>query len=78
MYYVYILQLANNENYSGYSSDLKSRIKEHESGRVKATKSYLPIKLIYYCAFRNKLLALNFEKYLKSSSGKAFRKKRLI
>lgn len=78
MYYVYILQLKDKSYYTGYSTDLKTRIKTHNEGRVKSTKKLRPIKLIFYAAFSNKKKAIEFEKYLKPSSGFAFRNKRLI
>jgi len=78
MYYVYILQLLNNSCYTGFSSNLKNRIKDHNEGKVSQTKNFRPLKLIYYCAFINKKKALDFEKYLKTNSGFAFRNKRLI
>ncbi len=77
MYYVYILLLGNRKYYSGYSENLKQRVKEHKSARVSATKTFFPIKLVFYAAFKSKLKALRFEKYLKSHSGFAFRNKRL-
>ncbi|PIU03507.1 hypothetical protein COT44_03605 [Candidatus Shapirobacteria bacterium CG08_land_8_20_14_0_20_39_18] len=78
MYYVYILQLRDKTHYVGYSSNLKQRINEHIIGNVNQTKNLLPLKLIYYSAFEQKIKALHFEKYLKSCSGYAFRNKRLI
>ncbi|PIP62546.1 hypothetical protein COW98_03495 [Candidatus Roizmanbacteria bacterium CG22_combo_CG10-13_8_21_14_all_35_9] len=78
MFYVYILRLSNNSYYVGYSSDLKERIKYHNYGLVPSTKNLLPVKLIYYSAFLSQKKAADFEKYLKSSSGFAFRNKRLI
>jgi predicted GIY-YIG superfamily endonuclease len=36
---------------------------------------YIPWKLEFYAAFPNKSMAMNFEKYLKSGSGKAFSKR---
>jgi len=42
---------------------------------VPATKPLLPVRLILYFAFSNKYTAFNFEKYLKSGSGRAFIKK---
>ncbi|MCH8748875.1 GIY-YIG nuclease family protein, partial [Patescibacteria group bacterium] len=47
-------------------------------GGVRATKNRRPFELIYYSAFDSNEKARRFEKYLKSSSGKAFRNKRLI
>ena len=78
MYYIYILQLKNKSYYIGYSSDLKLRIAEHERGNVESTKNLRPIKIIYYSAFSTQKKATDFEKYLKTSSGFAFRNKRLI
>ncbi|OGK19557.1 excinuclease ABC subunit C [Candidatus Roizmanbacteria bacterium RIFCSPHIGHO2_02_FULL_40_13b] len=78
MYYVYILKLSDDSYYIGYSTDLKSRIKTHNGGSVPSTKNFRPIKLIYYSAFLIQKKATDFEKYLKSSSGFAFRNKRLV
>ena len=78
MFYVYILQLKDKTFYIGYSANLKQRIKEHERGIVESTKNLRPSKLIFYAAFSSKMKAFNFEKYLKSGSGFAFRNKRLI
>ena len=78
MYYVYILQLKDRSYYIGYSSNLRARIKAHNQGLVSSTKNLRPIKLVYYSAFISKKKATEFEKYLKTASGFAFRNKRLI
>jgi len=78
MFYTYILQLSDETYYIGYSDNLKKRIKYHNQGLVKSTKNLRPVKLVYYSAFTTKAKATNFEKYLKSSSGFAFRNKRLV
>ncbi len=78
MYYVYILKCAEGHPYVGCTNDLKDRIKRHSSGCIPATVNRLPIKLISYTAFQNRYSAYNFEKYLKSASGRAFLRKRLI
>ena len=80
MYYVYIIQSKkyNKRFYTGFSDSLKSRLKDHNLGKSVHTKKFKPWKLIYYCVFEDKIKALNFEKYLKTSSGIAFRNKRLI
>ncbi|HBM15088.1 MAG TPA: hypothetical protein DD381_01865 [Lentisphaeria bacterium] len=51
MFYVYILELNNAQLYTGYTSDLKRRLAEHNSGNVKFTSQRLPVKLIYYEAY---------------------------
>jgi Predicted endonuclease containing a URI domain len=78
MYYVYILRLKDKSYYHGSSDKLEERIRDHRHGLVESTKNLRPFKLVYYAAFETKTLALRFEKYLKSSSGFAFRNKRLI
>ncbi|MEK7228366.1 MAG: GIY-YIG nuclease family protein, partial [Patescibacteria group bacterium] len=46
MYYVYILKLKDGSYYSGYSNELKTRVKDHQQGKVATTKNNRPIKLI--------------------------------
>lgn len=75
MWYVYILKCNDERFYIGCTDDLKDRIKRHQSGYIPATKDRLPVRLISYIAFSNKYTAFNFEKYLKSGSGRAFLKK---
>ena len=78
MYYVYILKCKDNSPYTGFSEDLKERINRHQKGYVPATKPRLPIDLVFYCAFVDKYRALDFEKYLKSGSGRAFMQRHLF
>lgn len=78
MYYVYILKLKNKEFYIGYSADLKKRITQHKQNMVFTTKNSKGDELVFYAAFKTQKLAFDFEKYLKSSSGFAFRNKRLV
>ena len=78
MYYVYILSLENKQYYIGYTTDLQKRYKRHFQSSTKTTTRIKPVKLEFYAAFSSKLKAQSFEKYLKSSSGFAFRNKRLI
>ena len=79
MHYVYILLLENNQYYIGYTTDLDDRMKRHFEGKACITTTRIrPIELVFYAAFKTKQKAKAFEKYLKSSSGFAFRNKRLI
>ena len=77
MYYVYNLKCANGTIYSGCTNNIEDRIKRHSNGRVLSTKYRLPANLICYTVFENKYIAYNFEKYLKSGSGRAFLSKHL-
>lgn len=70
MYYVYILQGINRKLYKGSTNDLKKRISDHNSGRVRSTKIGRPWKLIYYEAFVSKRLATKEELFLKTGKGR--------
>ena len=78
MFYVYILKCSDNKTYVGCTDNLDGRLKRHQSGWVPATKSRLPVELSTYLVFQDKYQAFSFEKYLKSGSGRAFLKKRLV
>jgi predicted GIY-YIG superfamily endonuclease len=78
MWYVYILNCADKSSYIGCTDNLKARILRHQKGQVPATKTSLPVKLMSYFAFVDKYTAYNFEKYLKSGSGRAFLKKHVF
>ena len=71
VFYTYVLlSLKDHNQYIGYTSDLKKRIKKHFNGESFATKSRLPFKLIFYEAFLSKDDALRREKYFKTNPGK--------
>lgn len=78
MYYVYILKLGNGTFYTGFTADLRVRVLRHNKGDVPHTRKFRPVKLVYYSAFHSKRKAIEFEMYLKTGSGIAFRNKRLI
>lgn len=75
---VYILLCNDGTYYTGCTNNLEERIIRHQKGYVDSTKNKLPINLVFYCVFTDKSKAFEFEKYLKSGSGIAFRNKHLI
>ena len=79
MHYVYLLRSESypDQTYVGYTTDLRARMLDHNSGRSVYTSKFVPWRLVTYLAFTGKPQALTFEKYLKSHSGKAFAAKRL-
>lgn len=77
MYYVYSLECKDGY-YIGCTGDLKKRLEKHQKGQVTATANRLPIKLDFYFAIKDKYRAFEFEKYLKSGSGRAFIKKHFV
>ena len=79
MWYVYIIRstISPEQEYIGASADLKQRLADHNAKKSKHTAKFAPWELLWYCAFPDKFKALEFEKYLKSHSGRAFTAKRL-
>lgn len=77
-YGVYILKCVNGKYYTGFTANIKNRIRAHNKGEVSFTKDKLPIKLVFISYFENKKKALDFERYLKSGSGTGFRNKRFL
>lgn len=70
-YYVYILHnVQKNFIYIGYSESLKARYTYHSLGKVKSTKAYRPLRLIFYEAYTSKKDAKRREKYLKTNKGR--------
>ena len=71
MYYVYaISSLERNYIYVGLTDNLERRFFEHNNGKNKTTKPYLPFKIIYTEEFETRLEARQKEKYFKSGIGK--------
>lgn len=79
MYYVYILQSEKDKTfYTGFSEKLDQRIQSHNWHMARYTSAKAPYRLVWCSCFQDKKKALDFEKYLKSSSGFAFRNKHLV
>ena len=79
MYYVYFLKSSNSKfRYTGYTSNLKSRLDEHNRGLNKSTNSYRPFELNAYIAVKTEKQAKDLEKYFKTGSGIAFARKRIL
>ena len=78
MFFTYVIQSKKDGRfYTGSTSDLRKRLNEHNTGKVRSTKSRGPFVLIYYEACLDKQDALAREKYLKSGMGKRYLKNRL-
>jgi putative endonuclease len=77
-FYTYVLKsLKDNNFYTGVTTNLKERFKEHNKGLVSSTKYRRPLQLIYYEACLDKNDAHRREKYLKTGMGKKYLKNRL-
>jgi predicted GIY-YIG superfamily endonuclease len=78
-YYVYILESANSPErfYVGFTENLQERLKQHNEGHSPHTSKSRPWRIKTALAFTDREKALDFERYLKTASGRAFAKKRL-
>jgi len=66
MFFVYILKSKlDGSFYIGFAENLRERLKKHNQGLVRSTKSIKPLELIYYEAYKSKQDALIREKRLK-------------
>ncbi len=77
-WHVYLLKCNDDTIYTGCTSNLENRMKRHNKGKVKYMKTRLPFEIVTYITFTDKYKAYQFEKYLKSGSGKAFSNKRFL
>jgi putative endonuclease len=76
MYKVYILKSKKKERYYiGHAENLDNRLKRHNKGLVRSTKSYREWEIVYTEEFNNKNDAYKRELQIKSyKSGNAFKK----
>ena len=77
--YVYILQndTETDHFYVGLTDDLRDRLGRHNAGEVPHTAKHRPWHIKTAVAFTDRTRAADFERYLKTASGRAFAKKRL-
>ena len=79
MFYVYILKSKkDNKLYIGSTNDLRRRLLEHNTGKVKSTKSRLQFELRYYESFSTEEDARKRESSLKKSGNALAQLKRRI
>ncbi|MFA6588683.1 MAG: GIY-YIG nuclease family protein [Patescibacteria group bacterium] len=78
MWFVYGLSCKDDYLYIGSTNSLKRRVFEHDAGKCLTSKNRLPCKLKFYIAVNTEKTARNLEKYLKTGSGKAILKKRIL
>ena len=70
-FYVYTLfSLKDKRFYTGFTTNLRSRLSQHARGEVKSTTNRRPLKLIHYDYFINKEDGKAREIFLKSGYGR--------
>jgi putative endonuclease len=73
-FYVYVLVSEKDDtiHYTGVTQNLETRLNDHNRGACPHSSKYRPWQLETAIAFRSEAKARNFERYLKSGSGREF------
>jgi len=76
-HYVYLLQSERfpDRHYVGLTTDLQARLAKHNQGGNPHTAAHAPWLIQTTIAFNDPARAANFERYLKSHSGRSFSKR---
>jgi putative endonuclease len=70
-HYVYVLRsLHDGKFYVGSTTDLRQRLRLHNSGLITSTRARRPFELAFYEAYRNQTDAKRREEYFKTTKGK--------
>ncbi|MFW5787015.1 MAG: GIY-YIG nuclease family protein [Halanaerobiales bacterium] len=65
-HYVYIVQCSDLTYYTGYTTDIKRRVAEHNNGKgAKYTRGRTPVRLVYYEEWDSKNKAMKREYEIK-------------
>ncbi|PNQ75256.1 endonuclease [Hanstruepera neustonica] len=77
-YFKYVLSSeVDGRLYKGHTDNLDNRIIEHNVGKTKSTKGYLPWELVYFETFETREESIEREKYFKTGVGRQFLKQKL-
>ena len=78
IYYTYVLRSIEFErNYIGFTSNIQTRLEQHNSGKTKSTRPYKPWEMLFHEVHNSLEKALAREKWLKSGIGREFIKEKL-
>ena len=79
MWYVYVLSSQKDGKlYVGSTNDLERKLKEYHNGLCNSTIHRSPLELEAYIAIKVERTARDLEKYLKTGSGMATFRKRIL
>ncbi|MDZ7658334.1 GIY-YIG nuclease family protein [Fodinibius sp.] len=74
MFYTYILYSESlDQYYTGYTSvGVKERLRKHNKGGNRSTKSGIPWKIVYVKSFATKTEAIKWENFIKRQKSSVF------
>ncbi|WP_336136538.1 GIY-YIG nuclease family protein [Natronomonas amylolytica] len=68
-HYVYVLECADGSLYTGYTTDVERRVREHDAGDgAKYTRGRTPVELVHTESFESKSAAMSREYEIKELS----------
>jgi len=74
LYWLYVLKSAKDSRlYTGVTCNLQRRIREHNSGKVRSTRTRQPLFLAHHELFQTKSQALARERFFKTPAGGALK-----
>ena len=77
-FYAYVIfSKSSGRYYKGHCKDIDVRLIEHNAGKTKSIKAYIPWEIIYFEEFQTRKEAVLREKYFKSAAGRRYLKKRI-
>lgn len=67
MFFTYVIKSIDHDYYyKGHCSDLEARLEEHNSGKTRSNRPYLPFRLVHFETFETRKEAIDREKYFKT------------
>jgi putative endonuclease len=68
-HYVYVVQCSDDSFYTGYTTDVQRRVREHDAGEgAKYTRGRTPVELVHVEGFDSKSAAMSREYEIKQLS----------
>jgi predicted GIY-YIG superfamily endonuclease len=65
-FFAYILKCVDGNRYYGHTANLRQRLAEHESGRVRSTASRRPVRFLWFHLYATRAEARIRERMLKN------------
>ncbi len=79
MFFTYVLYSAKFDKiYIGQTNNLSLRLAEHNAGKSKSTKGFVPWEIIYSEKFESRAEAMKRERELKSHVGRDFIRREIL